>query len=230
MKKLLALALVGLFAVTANAGQFYINENVAQPAEMVLSPSDTGSLNLYYALTPGDTLRGAQIYFTQGSYSPLMEVVDAIYHAPFDTIDRTQAGMPQLPAAFGAGIPLVQRAGVYNGYVYSAYDVSGANIQTAGTVWLDEIIIHCLGEADPQNVSIYGAGTAFPDLDTRTEFINGTNGAITIFEPYPFPTPFPGTTQLVNGSLANPYVITQIPEPATLALLAFGGLALIRRK
>lgn len=108
----------------------------------------------------------------------------------------------------------------YQGTVTPPYTNQTGLPPNLGNILLDEIIIH--GVSDSGTVSnrvIFISGLKAPSWFENT-FYHG------VFSPVEYPFNL-GTGISKNNPV---YVHVSIPEPASLALLAFGGLAAIRRR
>ncbi len=86
-----------------------------------------------------------------------------------------------------------------------ATGVGAGNLE--GTFMVERFMIHCEGES-LDTISLVPTNPTNPGQ--TTEFANATSGHTVVFP--------------------APLVLTQLPEPASLALLALGGLLAIRRR
>ena len=142
------------------------------------------------------------------------EVVGFNDFGPWGPFGRTTRGGP-----WGPGV---------DGYQYVGEDAnfpmggeSGMHFDVDTDILLDEIIIHCI-HAPSVDTVYFGFPPANP------------GGFELLFQQLPPP----GTwviaglpvVDLLNGTFSNPFIVENVPEPATLSLLLLGGLAAFRRR
>jgi hypothetical protein len=156
-----------------------------------------------------------------------IEVVGFIGHGPWgvgDTFYRYSRG--QLDEAPHDGTPDYTGVGNINYYMFIGvadppYTESTGLLPNGGAFILDEIIIHGVSDTfSTKNRVFFMSGLKAPSW-FETTFYEGTKVGTMEYD-------------LLLGTGVNKknpvYVHVSIPEPGTLALLAFGGLAAIRRR
>jgi hypothetical protein len=208
MKKyVMAMLVVLMVAGIANAAAI-LDIYVAQggppgyggPTEVTLVQSETAVVQTWVTMT-GASVWGADVIV----YSATNEGADWTL-TDYDPEYVADYGFPLYGNIYDfAGGPV---AGL-NGYRSQDMDYYGAGY--VGPFLLHEMVIHCTGEISD---SIIGFNVADPGMN----IVDNLTG--TIFT-------------VANGGLTfstDHVVIHQVPEPASLALLALGGLALIRRR
>jgi len=207
MNKLVGSLCILLLAGVANAAviNFEFGSINGQPlergvTEIVLNPSETATINLWLTLE------------TSG-FPPSPEELGLLTYA------LSIYQVPEVP-------PDVEIIGYSNDlepqYVYENYPGGGGAFTLSqilladghdplgpGEYLVSDVVIHCLG----------------PSEDWF--FINDPNSDILLYRP-DLVTSIPFT--LGTGSTSLPLHLIQTPEPATLGLLALGGLAVLRRR
>ena len=253
MKKLLALGLVVLFASTANAANFWMEDlatgsmdgyTVAGGNE--LTPSDVASIGIYLQISALDVavktdaaIAGIWLDNVVVSGDPVnYEVTNLVYHADvingvgnpgWNRVDRD--AIPNWDPILGDLSAPIQPDQYTGSYGYDPLLPNGAPFATADTpALLDELVIHCTGESLDY---LYFENPTTTAVNARVPALfNSLNSGYV----YALQNDFPGAIVMLNawaeGAIGFdvPFIIEQVPEPATLALLAFGGLALIRRR
>ncbi|UCG15430.1 MAG: PEP-CTERM sorting domain-containing protein [Phycisphaerales bacterium] len=251
MKKLIVVTVVGMMATSAGAGQlsmrwagnapgdfvktFYMGETVSIEIVWTMEATDTGkSLGL-------DNLDGR--FFVWGS-EPVGTPIGSTDIASFTSVTSVTPVAPGFVtgASMGIGGPLENAFWAFN---------NGATIQGNGTVFdtvIGTVDIQCLGAAPMPVLITYNVIPPHPGVyDGPTEWFHRWQ--------YPPPTytnmasqyrigdyDAAGTAPAAGnpGDAASDWsyhgyetftpLVLQIPEPASLALLAVGSLALLRRR
>lgn len=255
MKKLLVLGLVALFATSASAANFWLADlNPANPIDPnnpdgyglvganALMPSDTASVGVFLQISALDVAVKTDAAIAgiwldtagPGNY----EVTDLIYHGMdingagndgWNRVDRD--AIPNWDPILGDLSAPIQPDQYTGSYGYDPLLPNGAPFATADTpALLDELVIHCTGESLDY---LYFENPTTTAINARVPALfNSLNSGYV----YALQNDFPGAIVMLNawaeGAIGFdvPFIIEQVPEPATLALLAFGGLALIRRR
>ena len=247
MKKLLVLAVVGLMASTANAGLLYMADMDTGSLEEVvlLGPSDTAEIGLYYDIQINEVLGFVGVQFKDLCDSPCFEISAAqnflVNDAgnPWVTVDRMVGDMQNLMA----GNPIQP-----SGYFLSAGDTPELGGVGSSGIWspflMEVITIHCL-EAwcdAPLYFDFYQGATSFQQIDNSDigywpyggppfnivyDITDDTYGVFFEVANGRHPDDF-GVSEPYGADV--PFMVVQLPEPASLALLAFGGLVLLRRR
>ena len=256
MKKLLVLAVVGLMASTANAGLLYMADMATGDLEQVVlaGPSDTAEIGLYYDIQGGTHADDPEVLgFVGVQFKDLCDTgcYELIYAQNFLVndnavawveVDREVGEMGVItpdPAPFGGGIQP-------SGYFLSAGDTpeyGGVGSTGRWDNFLMEVItIHCL-EAwcdSPLYFDFVDGATSFQLIDNSDvpqwpfgdiwEYdLDDPNNRGVYFDVWNgrHPDHF---SEYDFWPEDRPFMVVQLPEPASLALLAFGGLVLLRRR
>jgi hypothetical protein len=257
MKKLVLIALaVGMTATVANAGTLSMRWAGQTGNEMTLLPSETARIEIVWRFGALDTKKsGAKLDFidvefdawtdNQGTGSAPVWVGPGVddydYSATLvDTVSNTV--VTNAVSTYGGTAPSLI------GEPIGAFGVGmGATIPIVGDGGLAEFVwgyvdIHCAGLATADPIYIVFNAWQFPYPQVADGVASWT---------FMWQTPLVTNRQYTLGSGAlygnpgdanafwNPYhdyetfsplILHQIPEPSALALLALGGLAMLRRR
>ena len=245
----LVMIAAGLLATTANAGQLSMRwaGNAPGDFEMTLTPTDTASIEIIWTMETTDTAKGSGLTDIDGRFfvwdaEPVGVAIppNVVSGTTVNAVTGVAPGFVT-GSSIGVGGPLESLFFAYN----NGTTIAGSG-QAFDTV-IGTIDIHCDGAvADPTYITYnvippspgpangsalwthrwqYGlpnmpAQFRIGDYDAAgTSPAAGNPGdAASNWDPY---HGYEGFT---------PLVLNQIPEPGTLALLALGGLALVRRR
>ena len=212
LKRLIVVGLLLAFAPVANAGLIDIEvvPSMAPPISgMYYAGGETFSVGLTLADTGAGEIvvRGLQFDFSQSDAALTFDAAFNFDGLPFGGLAYTkQAAMDYPSAAFPQPEPPQGNMGLLiipaGGSVYAGQ--VGVTLPAApGTYMLDALTVDPTGAGLPTN---WGAWVRH-DFDVPTQIWAGDGG--------------------VTGGMMS---FTVIPEPATLALLAIGGVAVLRRR
>jgi len=243
MKRVLVAVLaVGMVASAADAAELSMRWASAPTSQKFsMATSDTQDIEVVVNLQAGEILSALGFGLEDTLGTDNLSVTGASAASPdglFWRANNTTTG------DFGTG----------NAFVVLEADTQVANLSGPGTFVLGSYTIHLDNSAlvldeieivfnitEPNNqLELYGAPIALPFLDETghdfawdARFNNTTFPGYVAFGDWGSPgwsvvtgkgNPVPGA-----GQERNPLIVT-IPEPATLGLLAVGGVALIRRR
>ncbi|UCG15429.1 MAG: PEP-CTERM sorting domain-containing protein [Phycisphaerales bacterium] len=253
MKKLIVVLVVGMMATSASAAQLSMRwaGNAPGDFEKTLNPGETASIEIVWTMEATDTSKSIGLdnldgrFFVWGS-EPTATPIGSTDIASFTSVTGFTAVAPGFfsGASVGIGGPLEN--------AFFAY-TNGTLIKGNGATAFDTVIgtvdFQCQGEAAAPVLISYNVLPPSPGA------YDGTTAWVHRWQ-YSPPTytnmagqfrigdyDAAGTTPAAgnpgdaasdwpyNGYEAfTPLVLHQIPEPASLALLALGSLALIRRR
>lgn len=214
-KALLSLAVVGLMAASANASTVSMRWQGTSGNKVSLAPSGSAVIEVVLELPAGETNSGVFFQF---------EPQPAGLHVS-DT-----ALLPDWIAPNGG-------TGLLLGALGEQFDVSALAagvLSGPGTFVIAETLIHL----EPTGDAIGTEYEVAADLNANVGVVNGA-GTLTTFFPNFANTPGFWTFGQGSGgrdggalgvSARDPLIITLVPEPGTIALLAIGGFGVVMRR
>jgi hypothetical protein len=254
MKKyVLTTVVVGLLATSASAGQLYMTFADGS-TEVTLGPSDTVQINVYFAFDALDYNAKANSavtslnlrYDVYSNNPPATSPPGGAY--PGVTMNHRNDKL------FVESMTLHETSGWNSGattgiggdldsFYSSAVDQSGVGVpapSTPGTFLMYSFVIHDAIAVQETNyiaftVNADGAGPLPQVKDGTADWRFRWYGyANQLQRDYKLGTGNPGDEHAPHTwhgyELAQPLIINNIPEPTSLALLALGGLAILRRR
>ena len=218
MKKLLVLGLVALFATSASAATVSLLGPDGTMDTLYLEVSDTVLLGLGFEFGVADTndLNWYNFKFNLNPFGPEEEnfEVTGYVDGVMPMYDRT--AWPDLPAS----IEIIDSTGGYPPFE--------PGLAGPGAFILDYIEIHCTA---PSTDYLYFFSESLGDIN-HPRFWNAAAAewGYAVNMDLPNFVHYANAWYDPNAAFDVPFMIVQTPEPASLALLAFGGLALLRRR
>ena len=205
---------------------------LGDPNHIEMAPSETAVIDLWMMVPAGMILVNVDsilVSYDAGFGKNVnFSIVDFSDHNPPDPayplFGRTTRGAV-------AGVPLEELL-PHQGMDDYQYVGEDANFPLTGQsglvgdgvtpILLDNIVIHCDGETvlGPDLVLFGFAGGPAPPGGFEMTYNPITGWGISQL----------ALVDVLNGTFGNPFLITNIPEPATLSLLLLGGLAAFRRR
>ena len=254
MKKyVLATVVVGLLATGASAGQLYMTFADGS-TEVTLGPSDTAQINVYFTFHAADynaktNSRVTSLNLRYDVYSN--NPAPSAPGGPYPGVDMDHRNDKLFVESMTLGETSGWNSGATTGiggdlddFYSSAVDQSGVGVaapSTPGTYLMYSFVIHDALAVQETNyigftVNADGGGP-LPQVKDGT--------ADWGFQWYGYQPPFlqrnynlgsgdPGDEHNPHTwhgyEIASPLIVNNIPEPTSLALLALGGLAVLRRR
>ena len=198
------------------------------------APSDTAIMQLWMEIPAGMQLVNVDAILTayDAAYGKdiCFDVQGFIDHGPWGE-DPAHA----LPDAMGRKTrgDIVVPQGLLDDYQFVAEDANfegdppedmtaWSGVFGPDVILLDEIILHCICEntGSPDLVLFGFAGGPAPPGGFEVVWNPITGWGISQL----------GVVDVLNGTFANPFLVENFPEPATLSLLLLGGLVAFRRR
>ena len=202
---------VGLFASTANAASIWMEWQGLGPAarEVTLLPSETAWIDVYVDLAPIDSMstmayaneNAAGLQQTGTLVNPAINWADGSVNGVLGPLTGQQVAFAGPPNLVGGGVILLGSQEIHQLQLPPAdWDVT---FDHASTLFLDQ------------------AGTGWT---------HAPNYAGAYANYYGYGAGSPGVTGAFGTSVRDPLIVHCVPEPGSLALLALGGLAFLRRR
>ena len=193
MRKLLMVALVAGFAVSANAATIDIQFSDGT-YEKTLQVSEYTDVEVWITLAGGEQFDAENTVYGVTQIPP----------EPADFTIENYAGPSWMGGEFNVGSVPTDSSDL-NGFASGWIDLFAMGYTGPGTFLVESFDIHC---------SAVSEDIIYLDLaDSRFVYAGGA-----------------GPLDLVAGASGGELILHQVPEPASFALLALGGLALIRRR
>ena len=221
-KALLSLVAVGMMTASASAATLSLQWN-SQPGvdKIDLAPSDTAVIDVILQLgsAGGDNWSG--VFFE-------LEPVPATFVANSNVAGPTNwlAEQSQTGGILG-GV-----GDQFNVFTNTAPDI----VTGSGTILVVQFAIHLNDDGAPlgtqYDIAFSGGNDQLVDALGAFGALVGASDPYTAYSGYwTYGKGSPGVTQMMNQIIPrDPLIITKVPEPASLALLALGGFAAIMRR
>ena len=216
MKRVVAVVLVGMFAATAGAAE--LNLLFADGSkEVTLQPSETVEVDVWFEMNAGDTL--AAIGYRHDAAPGLFNVPAAV-PGPIGWATGSTAGILGTPAEFvgfsGPALagPTANPPGVLVGS-YTIHQLPDPPPPADYLITVDVDVPMNIQKGDGSQYTLLCMGSGYQGYAGYFAIGSGSPG---------------DTDGFACPSPADPLIVHCIPEPASLALLALGGIAALRRR
>ena len=219
-KRMLSIMVIGLVATSAHAATLSMGWS-AQPGvdKLTLGPSDSAVVDVFLELGANGGDNWAGVFF---EFDPIPATL---------VTDSLVTSVPGWATSGTTGEILGQFAQVNVG----ALDPFAGALTGTGTVLIAQFTIHLEEDGLPlgtqYELTIDNDTGPGPGLVTSTASFAALNPAFAAYSGYwTFGKGSPGVNTMAVQIPRDPLIITKIPEPASLAILGLGGLALLRRR